>query len=173
MKKWLCWILLPVILCGCSQQKVLETVSDEYVPPTVIAMQQMAVDIPDGAVVSAMADDTSGSIYFCDGYTMTLQTMASGDLNETVNSVTGYDASQLELIETASGNANRYDWVWVSAGEGEEQVCRGAILDDGNYHYVLTCMTGASNAQSVQECWQTLFRSFCLTTPGEDPYTGS
>ena len=50
---------------------------------------------------------------------------------------------------------------------------RAAILDDGSYHYVLTCMTDASNAHALQESWQTLFDSFTLAEPGEDPYTGS
>lgn len=173
MKKWLCLTLLPIFFLGCSRQETFETVSDEYVQPVAAVMMQPAVQIPDGAVMAVMQNDEAGSIYFCDGYTMTLQTMQSGDLGETVNAVTGYTKEQLDLIETLAADAVRYDCVWVSAGEGGEQVGRAAILDDGNYHYVLTCMTDASNAQSLQESWQRLFNSFCITAPGADPYTGS
>lgn len=173
MKKLLCLCLLPVLLAGCGKQEAYETISDEYVQPVAAVMQQAAVQIPDGAVAAAMQNDESGSLYFCDDYIMTLQTMASGDLNNTMREVTGFEKDQLNIIETAAENAVRYDCVWVSSGEGEEQVCRAAILDDGAYHYVLTCMTGASNARSLQESWQTLFDSFTLTEPGVDPYTGS
>lgn len=173
MKKWLCLGLLPVFLVGCGKQEAYETVSDEFIQPVAAVMQQAAIQIPEGAVVAAMHNDETGSIYFCDDYTMTLQTMESGDLNKTVYTVTGYTKEQLDMIETAAENAVRYDCVWVSAGESEEQVGRAAILDDGNYHYVLTCMTNASDALSLQEAWQTLFSSFCITEPGVDPYTGS
>lgn len=173
MKNLLCLCLLPVLLVGCGKQEAYETISDEYVQPVAAVMQQAAVQIPDGAVVAAMHSDESGSLYFCDGYTITLQTMDSGDLSRTVQTVTGYTKEQLNMIKTASEGAVRYDCVWVSAGEGEEQVCRAAILDDGDYHYILSCMSDASNARSFQETWQTLFDSFCLTEPGVDLYTGS
>ena len=173
MKKWLCLCLLPVFLTGCGRQEAYETVSDDYVQPVAAVMQEAAVQIPEGAVVAAMQNDEAGSLYFCDNYTMTLQTVVSGDLNKTLREVTGFEKDQLKLIETAAGDSRRYDCVWVSAGEGEEQVGRAAILDDGSYHYVLTCMTDASNAHALQESWQTLFDSFTLAEPGDDPYTGS
>lgn len=173
MKKLLCLCLMTVFLVGCSKQEAFETVSDEYVHPAEVEMQQTAIQIPEGAVVTAMQNDMVGSLYFCDDYTMTLHTMQSGDLNQTIREVTGFEKDQLHMMETAADNARRYDFVWVSAGEGEEQVGRAAILDDGAYHYVLTCMTDASNARALQESWQTLFESFILVAPGEDPYTGS
>lgn len=174
MKKWLCLCLvLPLLLLGCGKQESFETISDEYVQPVAAVMMQVAVQIPDGAVIAAMENDDTGSIYFCDDYTITLQTLDAGDLNSTVHTATGYGKEQLDLIETSTDYGLRYDCIWVSVGEGEEQVGRAAILDDGSYHYVLTCMTGASNACELQEEWQALFSSFCLTMPGEDPYTGS
>lgn len=174
MKKWLILsLLLPVMLFGCSKQETLETVSDEFVQPVTAVMKQAAVLIPDGAVVAAMQNEETGSIYFCDDYAITLQTVESGDLNKTISTVTGYNTEQLDLIETAAADGQRYDFTWVSLGEGEEQVGRAAILDDGSYHYILTCMADASNAHALQETWQMLFGSFCLTAQGEDPYTGS
>ena len=173
MRKWLILGLLPVMLLGCGKQEVYETVTDEYVQPVSATMQQAAVQIPEGAAVSVMHSDETGSLYFCDEYTISLQTTEAGDLERTLCDVTGYEKEQLKIIETISGNAVRYECVWVSAGEGEEQVGRTAILDDGNYHYILTCMTDASNALSLQEPWQALFSSFCITAPGSDPYTGS
>ena len=173
MKKGLFLLLMPAFLLGCSAQESFETVSDEYVQPVAAVMQQAALRLPEGAAVAVMQNDETGSIYFCDDYTITLQTLDSGDLKETLYTATGFEEDQLKVIETNCGTAKRYDCVWASAGEGEEQIGRVAILDDGNYHYVLTCMTGASNAQALQDQWQDLFSSFCITEPGTDPYTGS
>ncbi len=173
MKKWISLLLLPVFLIGCGQQETLETVSDEYVQPVVAAMQQAAVLLPEDAAVAVMTNEQTGTIYFCDDYTVTLQTFASGDLNRTLQAVTGYEKSQLQLIQTEPAGNKRYDCVWSCAGESEEQVGRAAVLDDGNYHYVLTCMAGCSRTQALRENWDALFSSFCLTAPGENPYTGS
>lgn len=174
MKKWLIFcLLLPVCLLGCGKQEAYETVTDAYVQPVSAPMQQAAVQIPEGAAVSVMHSDEGSSLYFCDGYTITLQTAEAGDLDSTLCAVTGYKREQLNVIQTFSGDAARYDCVWVSAGEGEEQVGRAAVLDDGSYHYVLSCMSSASDAPKLQEAWNTLFSSFCLATPGEDLYTGS
>lgn len=173
VKKALLLLILPVFLFGCGAEQTFETVTDEYVQPVAAVMQQAAIQLPDGAAVSVMQNEENGSIYFCDDFTLTLQTLEAGDLNHTLYTATGYEQQQLNIIETASGDAKRYDCVWAAAGEGEDQVGRAAVLDDGNYHYVLTCMTGASNAESLQQQWQAIFTSFCLTTPGMDPYTGS
>jgi len=171
MKKCLFLLLLPLLLTGCGDQETYETVSDEILQPVAAIAQQTVVQLPDGAAVSVMQNDEEGTLYFCQGYTMTMQTMEAGDLNRTVKAVTGYGKDDLQLIRSGSHDAVRYDCVWAAAGEGEDQVGRAAILDDGNYHYVLTCMTGASQAEALQEHWQALFESFSLAST--DLRTGS
>lgn len=173
MKKCLMMILAALLLTGCGAEPVYETVSDDLVQPVAAVMQQTALQLPEGAAVSVMQNDQTGSIYFCDDYTLTLQTVEGGDLNATLLQTTGYSKDALKLIETQPGDYTRYDCVWTTVGEGEEQVNRAAILDDGCYHYILTCMTPASKAEQLQEQWQAIFTSFCLTEPGSDLYTGS
>lgn len=173
MKKFWIFLFVSVLLTGCATQETFETVTDEYVQPVASVMRQAALLLPEDAAVNVMQNEDAGTIYFCDGYTLTLQTMESGDLNRTVCATTGYDKDRLRILETMSSDFKRYDFVWTAAGEGEDQVGRGAVLDDGSYHYVLTCMTGASQAEALQEQWQSIFASFCLTLPGLDPYTGS
>lgn len=173
MKKIL-WILLAaLLLTGCGAEPVYEAVSDEMVQPVAAVMQQTALQLPEGAAVAVMQNDQTGTIYFCDDYTLTLQTLQGGDLDATLRQTTGYSKDVLKLVQTKPGDYVRYDCVWASSGEGEEQVNRAAILDDGCYHYVLTCMTPASQAEELQEQWQDIFTSFCLAEPDSDLYTGS
>ena len=173
VKKCLIFILTAVFLTGCGAEPTFETVTDEYAQPVTAVMQQAALQLPDGAAAAVMQNEESGTIYFCNDYTLTLQTLAGGDLSATLLQTTGYPKDQLKLIKTQPGDYTRYDCVWACAGEGEDQVGRAAVLDDGSYHYVLTCMTGASCAQDLQDQWQAVFGSFCLTAPGTDLYTGS
>lgn len=172
MKKFLFLVLAALFLTGCDAESVYETVSDEMVQPVAAMMQQTALQLPEDAAVAVMQND-QGTIYFCDDYTLALQTLQSGDLDATIRQTTGYSKDSLQLMKTQPGDYIRYDCVWTSAGEGEEQVNRAAILDDGCYHYVLTCMTLSSQAEQLQAQWQDIFTSFCLTEPDSDLYTGS
>lgn len=173
MKKLILIAGIALLLTGCAAEPTFETVSDEYVQPVMAQTHQMTVELPADAAVLTMQSDENGAIYFCDGYTATVQVLQAGDLNKTLLQTTGFEKEDLQLMQTQPDGIKRYDWVWTAAGEGEDQVCRGAILDDGVSHYVLTCMTGASQAQQAQESWQELFASFCLVTQEDLIRTGS
>ena len=173
MKKLILMAGIALLLSGCASQPTFETVEDVYAQPVSVQTRQMALTLPEGAAALTVQSDSSGNLYFCDGYTVAVQVLPSGDLNETLRATTGFDKEELTLMQTQPGGIKRYDWVWVAAGEGEEQVCRGALLDDGVSHYVLTCMTGQTQAQQVQESWQELFASFCLVSQEDLIRTGS
>lgn len=171
--KRIVWLLLAALFfTGCGTESAYETISDEMVQPVAAVMQKTALQLPEDAAVAVLQSE-QGTVYFCDNYTLTLQTLPGGDLDVTLQQTTGYSKEALKLIQTDPGDYTRYDCVWASAGEGEDQVNRAAILDDGCYHYVLTCMTPASQAESLQAQWQDIFTSFCLTEPDSDLYTGS
>ena len=172
MKKLILLAGILLLLTGCAAEPTFETMSDEYVQPAIAQTHQMTLSLPEDASVLTVQSD-GGDLYFCDGYTITVQVMQSGDLNKTLLQTTGFEKDQLQLMQTQPDCFKRYDWVWTSAGEGEDQVCRGAILDDGVSHYVLTCMAGASQSHRVQEAWQELFDSFDLQSQDELIRTGS
>lgn len=173
MKKLILIAGIVLLLTGCAAEPTFETLSDEYVQPVSVQTRQMALTLPEEASVLTVQSDEGGSLYFCDGYTITVQVLESGDLDGTLRQVAGFGKDELQLMQTQTDGVKRYDWVWTAAGEGEDQVCRGALLDDGVSHYVLTCMAGESQAQQMQEQWQALFSSFCLLTQEDIIRTGS
>lgn len=161
MKKKLVFIVLAALLAGCyPAQETFETVADVYAVPAAAFAREIKVDLPYEATVLALKDEDAGSIYFCNDYTVTIQTAAAGDLDGTIRSLTGYGQKELTVIETLQGACARYDFVWTSAGETGEQVGRAAILDDGNYHYCLTAMADAAQTTAVSSEWERLFNSF-------------
>jgi hypothetical protein len=169
-----CWILLlSLLLAGCSKQTALETVNDEYVQPVSAPVWQIVADLPADAGVQVMESQDLAKLYLCDDYTVTVQTLSSGDLDRTLRTVTGYSREQLNPIRLQQGELQRYECVFVSAGEGQTQVGRTCILDDGNYHYVLTAMAGESQIEELTDTWKNLFDSFRLVEPDAELNTGS
>lgn len=173
MKKLVLIAGIVLLLSGCTAEPTFETLSDEYVQPVSVQTRQMTLALPEEAAALTVQSDEGGNLYFCDGYTVTVQVMEAGDLDQTLRQVTGYGKDGLQLVQTQSGSVKRYEAVWAAAGEGEDQLGRMAVLDDGVNHYVLTCMAGASEAEEVQEDWQALFTSFRLLSQEDLLHTGS
>ena len=163
-------LALALCLVGCKPKPEYETISDEVVIGTVAAAQPMQILLPPDAAVAVFQGEDGSALYLCDGYTVTVQTYEAGDLNRTLLDATGFSSGALRPMQTKQGEYARYDCVWTAAGEGEEQVGRLALIDDGNYHYVLSAMAPASQTARLQQPWQTLFDGFAL---GEVVSTGS
>lgn len=173
MKRVFLLLLCGLLLCGCSAQETFETVDDIVAQQVSGQMQQLLIDLPAESALPTLENDGEGTLYLCDGYTLTVQTFAAGDLGKTLRSVTGYEKEQLQLLQTTSASATRYDCVWTAAGESEDQVGRMVLLDDGSFHYVLTAMAGASQMDRLQPVWDGLFRSVELVSSLDEISSGS
>lgn len=161
MKKYL-WMLLPVLLlCGCADQETMETISDEILLPVMAQPRDISVELPGEAALPVVEND-AGRIYLCDEYEIVLQTVDAGDLNATMQTLSGMERDQLTVMETMMEDIKRYEFVWTSAGEQGEQLGRGVVLDDGQYHYCLSVLRNAEKADKSQINWNRVFSSFKL-----------
>lgn len=162
MKRCLCLLLCMWCLTGCTAE-VYETLGDvEHVVGTVAPMRKVVMELPgDAAVLTASGGNT---MYSCQDYTLALQTLPGGDLHATIQSVSGFEKSQLMVMETVCGDHKRYEFVWIAAGEGGDTICRAAVVDDGSYHYCVTAMAQEEAAGDLREEWNAVFASFCLET---------
>lgn len=158
MKKLLV-LMLMLLLCGCGAEETFETVADEMVLQVLAQPREILLTLPEETMLPAMKSD-GGTIYFCDGYDVTVQTLASGDLDATIRQISGFAGEELTVMETACGGFDCYEFVWTAATDFGEQVGRAMILDDGSYHYVLTAMAPAEKAANYQEIWNGLFETF-------------
>ena len=174
MRKLWIVLILALIFSGCKQTDTFETVMDQTDAPIQAEKMVIMVDMPDNASLEAMESNDDCSVYICDEYTLTTYTVESGDLQKTILDATGFLPKQLDLIQTKQGDENRYVCVWTAAGESGEQVGRCAVIDDGNYHYVLTALADAENAGALaQNEWLSVFRSFRLIKPEDVVSSGS
>ena len=169
------WIipLVAILLAGCGKEKILETVSDVQDTPVVATQRRIQLHLPEELSAPVLQSEETGTLYLCDDYSVTVQTMEAGDLQRTIRNSTGMEKEDLQIIQTRQGNAKRYQWVWTAVGEQGMQVGRTCVLDDGAYHYVLTALVDEDKAEKVQPQWKEIFTSFSLATEREEISTGS
>lgn len=158
MKRWVGICLFVLFLSGCRSQETLETVADEWIVPVMAQPREVSVQLPENAVAPVLEQDDC-RLYMGQGYEIMLETLASGDLNATIRALSGYGKEQLTILQTEQGNADRYDFVWTTAGEKGDRLGRAVILDDGNYHY---CMSVLRDPGDTPIVWQNVFGSFSL-----------
>ena len=160
MKRILLVLLMSLLLAGCAEAELGETVADVWQEAvTVAAPRETRLELPGEAVACAMESDT-GRLYFGDGYEVMVQTLSSGDLDATIRALTGFDREDITVLQSQS-DPKRWEFAWASAGEGGERLGRGVVLDDGNYHYCLTVLQDADD-DDCQIIWSEVFNSFEL-----------
>lgn len=159
--KVICIVAAILLLTGCTAPKDFETMSDVYEMPQQQA-QAVSVSLPAEQAVMAMTDTEGNTLYLCDGYSIAVETFAGGDLDRTLKQVSGFGKEQLQLMERQRDDLRCIECVWTCAGEGEDQIGRSVILDDGQFHYVLTFMADASVAGELTDHWQKIAGSFNL-----------
>ena len=162
MKKYVLFLLILVLLTGCGSEATFETVADEWVQSAAAPVREILVTLPEDAAVS-VSESEYGCLYQCDGYEIAIQTLEAGDLDATLRTVTGYSREDLTVMETKLADIRRYDLVWSCMGEQGELVGRARVLDDGNYHYVLTVLAQADRAAELEGVIADLFRSYALS----------
>ena len=172
MKKLIVLLLLTSMLLGCGAEETFEVVEDVIPVEPVAAPQQFFVSLPDDALTPTFQDD-SGELYVCQDYTISKQILPSGDLEKTVNTLTGLSRDDIQIIQTFYEDADRYDLVWTAAGEEGLQLGRACILDDGNYHYVLSTLAEEEAAGQLRDTLQDMYDSCKLLDPDVNLSTGS
>lgn len=158
MKRWIWICLLAGLLCGCQVEETLETVNDEWIVPAMAQPREIAVRLPEDTVLPVLEQDDR-RLYMGQGYDMILETLSSGDLSTTIRALSGYEKNQLTVLETRQGDADRYEFVWTTAGENGDRLGRAVVLDDGNYHY---CMSVLRDTGDTHIVWRDVFASFSL-----------
>ena len=109
------WILLALasLLCGCTSEETLETISDNIVQPVMAQPGEISVRLPDNAVAPVLESD-SEQVYLSEGYEIIVETVSGGDLSATIQRISGYTPDNLTVMETAQDGAKRYDFVWTT-----------------------------------------------------------
>ncbi len=161
MKKAVCLLLMLLFMAGCGAEETFETISDEIPELAPALAREIRLILPLEAAVPA-SETENGKIYLCDGFEVALQTLPSGDMNATVQSISGFTREDLTIIESGRDDYTRYDMVWSCAGENSHRIGKAAVLDDGNYHYVLSILADEDRVAEYAGVWQEMLDSYSL-----------
>lgn len=157
----LVWLMMVLMLTGCGAAETYETVDDELVVAVMPDPREMHYWLAQDPVMPAMESE-NGTLYLCGDYDVMAQTLPGGDLERSVSAVSGYTPEELTLIQTGTGDVDKYEFVWTSATESGHQIGRATLFDDGDYHYVLSATIDAELMEEYQEIWNGIFESFTL-----------
>lgn len=163
MKKCFCLLLMILLLTGCRAEETFETIADEIALPVMAQPGNISVQLP-GETALPVFENDNGRVYVCNDYEIVIQTLDAGDLEKTMQTVSGHERENLTVMETFADGVSRYEFVWAAAGETGEQVGRGVILDDGNYHYCMSVLRDAETNEKSQVNWDQVFSSFCVAS---------
>ena len=158
MKRMLLLLMLACLLAGCRAE-TMETVEDVWEEAPAAEARQIRVSLPGEEALPVMESSTD-RLYLGENYQIEVQTLPGGDLSRTVQTMSGLEPEDVTLLQTEQGGLTRYDFVWAAAGEEGDQLGRGAILDDGNYHYALSVLRSADDTATRQIHWDQVFSSF-------------
>jgi len=159
--KMLILLMIVLILTGCSPAQVYETVTDELVVPVSAQPREIRFDLAQEPVLPAMESD-GGQLFLCGDFDVMVQTLEAGNLSDTVYRISGFLPEELTLIQTGDADVDKYEFVWTSVSDSGHLIGRATILDDGNYHYVLSATVDAQLIEEYQEIWNGIFESFKL-----------
>lgn len=161
MKKCMVGILLLLCftLSACGRVESFEVVSDVVADYQLSEPAKIKLSIPDDATLSVM-NSANGQSYEGDHYQIIVQTYASGDVDQTLQLVTGYRKDQLKTMKVTGETYSKYVCAWSAVSEEGELVGRCAILDDGVYHYCLTVLVDAQMAGELRQDIDALFADY-------------
>lgn len=161
MKKIAACLLFALLLSGCAAEETFETIADELVVEVMAQPREISVQLPDNAVTPVM-DGDSAQIFLSSDYEILMETLPAGDLNATVQAVSGYGKDRLTILSTRQDDITRHEFVWACAGEEGDRLGRAVILDDGHYHYCMSVLRDAETKEESQIVWSEVFNSFAL-----------
>ena len=161
MKRMIVLMTLLGLLSGCGAAETYELVTDEPVRQVSAEPREMHFFLAEETAMPAMETD-SGKLYLCGEYDVMSQIFDGGDLERTIRQVSGFSPDDLTVIQTESEDIKKTEFVWTSAAEEGHRICRATILDDGNYHYVLSATVPAEKIEAYQEIWNGIFETFKL-----------
>lgn len=160
MKKLLLMLCAMLFLTGCAVQ-TFETVDDLNDVQAMATPATLLLDLPEEAAAPAM-QGSSGTLYFCGDYDIMVEVMPSGNLSNTLQTLTGFQREELELMQTDRCGVDCYEGVWSAAGEAGDHVGRVLVLDDGSFHYCVSIMAMAEDAGNCTEQWNEILESVAL-----------
>lgn len=164
MKKCVVWVVVMLILTGCAAEPVYETIGD-VCGNTEPVSSPGSIDfaLPDGAQMQVLEDETDSKSYAVGNWEIWTQVHPGGDIQSTMEQVTGLSAQALTVIQRRVQDMACYEAAWSTTGEDGMKVGRTAVLDHGDYHYCISVMVPEEDASEVGDFFSQILDSVTIS----------
>ena len=152
----LIWIAAAALLltgCAAEEEPVFETIGEiRYESAAVVEPYMVEFDLPEEAASQVMAGQDGATLYNWENFEVCVQTVESGNLDATLEMVTGVGADSLTVMKKNWSDMILYQTVWSATGEDGVLLGRALIADDGYYHYCISIIgPETENSQPVYD----------------------
>lgn len=141
MKRLVLFLPLVFLLCACAHRSeiVWETVDDDLSETVGAWSDTYAIFVPtadDVAVFAPTAAQTE-TVYAPESgdYTMVTKTYLAADLESAVRQLSGFGASELQIVQTTRHGLPEYRFAWYEPSGESGRVCRADLIMDGERCY--------------------------------------
>ena len=158
--------LVPLLLSGCAAAPA----EKEPEPPEAAAVSAeteprsfILFGVPADAV--PVFRETGGRCLYVQeegDYEIVSDILPTGDLNEAVRLLTGFDPEKLDILKTRRFGLPEYRFAWASASDGGGLLSRASLIRDGGSCYALVFSVREGLGTAYDECAEALFSSFGL-----------
>ena len=161
--RWLLALALVPLLSGCSAPVTWETVDDPTAtaPAAVEQPYLTTFGVPDD-VAQPVSGVDGGNLYVQeDGdYEIYSEVLTASDKEAAIRMVSGFDAADLDIVETERFGLPEYRFAWVSASDEGNYVSQASVVEDGSYFYTLIFSVREEAGNQYADCAQAVFASF-------------
>lgn len=163
-KRWLMGLALLPLLSACSAPVTWETVDDPAVV-TVSAAQEEPYLITFGVpedVVQPVSGEAGGNLYLQENgdYEIYSEVLTASDKEAAIRMVSGFEAEDLDIVETERFGLPEYRFAWVSASDEGNFVSQASVVEDGDYFYTLIFSVREEAGNQYADCAEAVFASF-------------
>lgn len=160
------WLLIPalaVALSGCSAPVTWETVEDPTITVSAAVEQPYLITfgVPEDTLQPVSGED-GGKLYVQQNgdYEIYSEVLTASDRDTAIRMVSGFDAEDLDIVETERFGLPEYRFAWVSASDEGNFVSQASVVEDGDYFYTLIFSVREDAGNQYDDCAQAVFASF-------------
>ena len=155
---------LTALLCGCAAETTTwETVDDTIVEASAPAEEPYIITfgVPEGVGIEPIHEGNRNLYLHEDGaYEILSDVVTAPNADDAIRQVSGFDAGDLDVVETTRFGLPEYRFAWTSASDEGTYVSQAAVVEDGSYYYVLVFSAREEVGNAYDNCAEAVFDSF-------------
>lgn len=156
-------LVLAAVCCGCASTTTWETVDDEIVAASGPAEEPYIITfgVPEDVNLEPLSEGSRNLYVQKDGdYEILSDVVTAPNADEAICQVSGFDAEDLDVMETTRFGLPEYRFAWVSESDEGSYVSQAAVVEDGSYYYVLVFSAREEAGNTYDSCAESVFASF-------------